>query len=70
MISIPDCKVTEGDDFLTLEPERTDWPGILAYDRSVKDFLRMNPDYEVVLPHSSSERGNGEWDFVILKPPS
>ncbi|RWB94711.1 MULTISPECIES: hypothetical protein [unclassified Mesorhizobium] len=70
MISLPDCKITETDGHLVLSPERVDWPSILAFDRSVKAFLSFNPEYEVLIHHASSERGNGEWDMVTVKPPS
>jgi hypothetical protein len=69
MISLPDCKVTEGDGHLILSPERGDWHGILAYDKSVKTFLSCNPRYEVVKSHLAGLGINGEWDLVILKPP-
>jgi poly-D-alanine transfer protein DltD len=70
MISLPDSKVIEADGYITLSPLATGWNGILAFDKAVKDFLRENPNYEVLKCHSSSQAGSGEWDFVILKPPS
>lgn len=70
MISISDCTIEHGNGFLTLRPALSSPEGTIAFDRAVKELLAENPEFEIIQTHVSSQAGNGEWDFVIIKPPS
>ncbi|WP_442583141.1 hypothetical protein ACSBOB_14775 [Mesorhizobium sp. ASY16-5R] len=67
MIVIPDCKVASAAGGVSLEPARGDDDGVRAFDRSVRAFLRENPDYEIFLPHRYPFSIEEVWDHVIIK---